>query len=311
MASIQSMFVLLPSCPPLALALPPPVSALVLRGCPCLGFSQLYGVYGAGGLSDLIGVSSFSQHWSQFARRSASGEWAHPVRSEDLVSGCGVRLCFVAVRPNNAQSALRVCLASGLVLLVLVDALDVFGELFFLEPNLKERIIGEVKNYRVPSLVITVARLLRQVVSADWLRPILAAQLVVSVLVLASSISSCASIMLASSRSVNTGKSTKTKPYSNGFKHIIFEGDVFTVINLLNSQETNLNIKTLSHTISLWNNCSEEIEFMHQKELEMDVQMCYLSELYKTLTIMDGSLSFEILCAWRSLMYAKEVISPI
>ncbi|WZY73663.1 hypothetical protein YC2023_005903 [Brassica napus] len=61
----------------------------------------------AGGLSGLIGVSSFSQHWSQFARRSASGEWAHPVCSEDLVS-------------------------------VLVDALDVFGELFFVEPNLKE-----------------------------------------------------------------------------------------------------------------------------------------------------------------------------
>ena len=46
--------------------------------------------------------------------------------------------CFVAVRLNNARTALRVCLASGLVLLVLVDALDVFGELFFVEPNLKE-----------------------------------------------------------------------------------------------------------------------------------------------------------------------------
>ncbi|WZZ04631.1 hypothetical protein YC2023_090552 [Brassica napus] len=39
------------------------------------------------------------------------------------------------------------------------------------------------------------------------------------------------------------------------------------------TQETNLNIKTISHTISLWNNCSEEIEFRHQKGLEMDVQM--------------------------------------
>lgn len=90
--------------------------------------------------------------------------------------------CFVVVRPNNVRSALRVRLASGLVLLVLADALDVFSELFFVEPNFKERIIGEAKYYRVQSFVITVARLLRQVVSADWLRPILAAQLIVSVL---------------------------------------------------------------------------------------------------------------------------------
>ncbi|WZY78868.1 hypothetical protein YC2023_025252 [Brassica napus] len=57
--------------------------------------------------------------------------------------------------------------------------------------------------------------------------------------------------------------------YLFGYRHIIFEGDIFTVINLLNIQETNMNIKTISHTISLWNNCSEEIEFRHQKGLEM------------------------------------------
>ncbi|WZY70549.1 hypothetical protein YC2023_002789 [Brassica napus] len=34
-------------------------------------------------------------------------------------------------------------------------------------------------------------------------------------------------------------------------------------------QEKNLNIKTISHTISLGNNYSEEIEFRHQKGLEM------------------------------------------
>ncbi|WZY76379.1 hypothetical protein YC2023_022763 [Brassica napus] len=55
---------------------------------------------------------------------------------------------------------------------------------------------------------------------------------------------------------------------------------------IISSQETNLNIKTISHTISLWNNCSEEIEFRHQKGLEMDVQMCYLSQLYKVLFIL-------------------------
>ena len=31
----------------------------------------------------------------------------------------------------------------------------------------------------------------------------------------------------------------------------------------------------------------------------------------KKLTILGGSLSFEIMCSWRSLMCAKEVISPI
>ncbi|WZY68229.1 hypothetical protein YC2023_000469 [Brassica napus] len=50
-----------------------------------------------------------------------------------------------------------------------------------------------------------------------------------------------------------------------GYRHIIFGGDIFTAINLLNSQETNLKIKTISHTISLWNNCCEEIEFRHKK----------------------------------------------
>lgn len=40
---------------------------------------------------------------------------------------------------------MRVCLASGLVMFVLVDVFDVFGELFLVEPNLKERIIGETK----------------------------------------------------------------------------------------------------------------------------------------------------------------------
>ena len=37
--------------------------------------------------------------------------------------------------------------------------------------------------------------------------------------------------------------------------------------------------------ISLCNNCSGEIEFKHQKGLKMDVQMYYLSQLYKVLFI--------------------------
>ncbi|WZZ18747.1 hypothetical protein YC2023_111836 [Brassica napus] len=60
------------------------------------------------------------------------------------------------------------------------------------------------------------------------------------------------------------------------YRHIIFERDIFTVINLLNIEKTNLHIKTISHTIYLWNNYFDEIEFKHQKELEMDVQISNL-----------------------------------
>ncbi|WZY76824.1 hypothetical protein YC2023_023208 [Brassica napus] len=82
-------------------------------------------------------------------------------------------------------------------------------------------------------------------------------------------------------RSVTQVCSKKMKPFENSLRHIIFEGDIFTVINHLNIEKTNLDIKTISHMIYLWNNYSEEIEFRHQKGLEIDMQIFYLSLLHK------------------------------
>ena len=135
-----------------------PIYCCQCLGSQGLGFSPLRGVYGVGSLLGRIGVSSFSQHGSQFVQRSAFGGWAHPACVEDPVRGCGARLpsaCFCIFLCRAAASWLfirimlglimRVCLASGLVMFVLVDVFDVFGELFLVEPNLKERIIGETK----------------------------------------------------------------------------------------------------------------------------------------------------------------------
>ncbi|WZZ14547.1 hypothetical protein YC2023_107636 [Brassica napus] len=89
------------------------------------------------------------------------------------------------------------------------------------------------------------------------------------------------------------------------YRHIIFEGDIFTVINLLNIQETNLNIKTISHTIFLWNNCFEEIEFMHQKGLEMMCRLLSKSALQIARNKITGELR-NLWQTWRDVDAIRE-----
>ncbi|CAF1979652.1 unnamed protein product [Brassica napus] len=96
-----------------------PIYCCQCLGSQGLGFSPLRGVYGVGSLLRRIGVSSFSQHGSQFVQRSAFGGWAHPACVEDPVRGCGARLpsaCFCIFLCRAAASWLFIRIMLGLIM---------------------------------------------------------------------------------------------------------------------------------------------------------------------------------------------------
>ena len=122
--------------------------------------------------------------------------------------------------------------------------------------------------------------------------------------------------------------------HENAINFFLFEKDIFTLSP--SSSSSNYKIVIVINTTTTMNNQFEALNapkidlpffFFHSCELNTTyLSLSLHNELKKPkililnflwfiesqkLTILGGLLSFVILCDWRSLMYAKELISPI
>ena len=122
--------------------------------------------------------------------------------------------------------------------------------------------------------------------------------------------------------------------HENAINFFFSENDIFTLSP--SSSSSNYKIVIVINTTTTMNNQFEALNapkidlpffFFHSCELNTTyLSLSLHNELKKPkililnflwfiesqkLTILGGLLSFVILCAWRSLMYAKELISPI
>lgn len=50
-----------------------------------------------------------------------------------------------------------------------------------------------------------------------------------------------------------------------GYQRVIFEGNNLGVLQLISSEDINIKLQSISHTINAWKSCFAEIKFTHQK----------------------------------------------
>lgn len=49
-----------------------------------------------------------------------------------------------------------------------------------------------------------------------------------------------------------------------GYQHVIFEGDNLGIMQLISSEDINIKLQSISHTINAWKSCFSGIKFTHQ-----------------------------------------------